>query len=83
MSSFMDLQGNVLNLDQELSYVASMECPFVDFNFQETFLSKVKFLLTGKRNMFKSGYVLVHRSEDVGNKDPLSIYYLIFKETNP
>lgn len=33
--------------------------------------------------MFKSGYVLVHRSEDVGSKDPLSINYLIYKETNP
>lgn len=48
-----------------------MECPLVDFK------------LTGKRNMFKSGYVLVHRTEDVGNKDPLSINYLIYKETNP
>lgn len=57
MSSFMDLQRDVLdlmgeedfnytdgfNLDQELSYVASMECPFADFNFRGTFLSKVKF----------------------------------------
>lgn len=29
--------------DQELSYVASMECPFADFSFRGTFLSKVKF----------------------------------------
>lgn len=52
----MDLQRDALDLmaeedisyedglhDQELSYVASKECPFADFNFRETFLSKVKF----------------------------------------
>lgn len=45
--------------DKELSHVASMACSFVDFNFQETLLSKVKILPTGKSNMFKSGYALV------------------------
>lgn len=52
----MDLQRDALDLmaeedisyedglhDQELSYVASKECPFADFNFRGTFLSKVKF----------------------------------------
>lgn len=52
----MDLQRDALDLmaeedisyedglhDQDLSYVASMECPFADFNFRGTFLSKVKF----------------------------------------
>lgn len=52
----MDLQRDALDLmaeedisyedglhDQELSYVASMECPFADFSFRGTFLSKVKF----------------------------------------
>lgn len=52
----MDLQGDALSLmaeenisyedglhDQELSYVARIECPFADFNFRGTFLSKVIF----------------------------------------
>lgn len=45
--------------DQELSHVAIMASSFVDFNFQNTFLSKVKILPTGKSNMFKSGYALI------------------------
>lgn len=43
ISSFMDHQGDVFNIDRELSFVVSMECPFVDFNFRGTLLSKVKF----------------------------------------
>lgn len=57
MSNFMDFQEDVLdliseediiyadglNIDQELSYVAKIVCPFSDFNFLRTFLSKVKF----------------------------------------
>lgn len=53
MSSFMNVQGDTLdlmdeedfsyadglNLDQELSYFANTECSFTDFNFQGSFLS--------------------------------------------
>lgn len=43
--------------DQELSYVASMECPFADFSFRGTFLSNPSILKATNQMVIATNFI--------------------------